>query len=150
MLTSYAYTSIPCRTFQANDLRQILATARQRNSEIGVTGILYSDAGCFFHVIEGEEPVLAKLMSRILRDPRHSQVTILDQVDLTERLFGDFSLKHIDGRENTALHGGVSFQQLVHGGADYVAARIRELTNIRLFPAPIAEQVEPSGRYAVR
>ncbi|MEM7211329.1 MAG: BLUF domain-containing protein, partial [Pseudomonadota bacterium] len=66
MLTSYAYASRPSQNPDDSVLQEILKSAHERNSQLGVTSVLYSDEDVYFQVIEGEEPVLAKLMSLIL------------------------------------------------------------------------------------
>lgn len=131
MLTSYAYASVACRKSGKNAVQQILQSATERNTALGVTGALYSDGDTFFQVIEGEEPVLAQLMSLILRDPRHGEITILDQFDLDARRFGPFAIKHVDGSRDTALREKFNYQQLVSQGDGYVADRVCELAQVR-------------------
>lgn len=130
MLTSYSYASIACCPADGGVVDEILTSALQRNVEIGVTGALYSDGETFFQVLEGEEPVLASLMSLILRDPRHEAITILDQTDLSSRMFGEFAIKHIDGKGDAALRGKYGFKQLTNGGEGYIADRVKELAHL--------------------
>ena len=130
MLTSYSYASVASGELGNNVIDDILSSALQRNAELGVTGALYSDGETFFHVIEGEEPVLARLMSLILHDPRHEAIAILDQVDLESRMFGAFAIKHVDGNNNAALREKYAYRQLTNGCASYVANRVRELAHI--------------------
>ena len=127
MLTSYAYASIACRDCCDTKVRQILQTAAERNSMLGVTSALYSDGETFFHVIEGEEPTLATLMSSILRDPRHTSIEILDQFDLSERMFNGSAIRHIDGSGDANLKSRFSFRNLTSLNGTYVEDRIREL-----------------------
>ena len=130
MLTSYSYASVPSGESDSRTLENILTSALQRNTEMGVTGALYSDGETFFQVIEGEEPVLARLMSSILRDPRHKAITILDQTDLEHRLFGEFAIKHVDGRGDAALRKKYAFRQLTNSGEAYIADRVSELAHM--------------------
>ena len=130
MLTSYAYASVPSCRSGGGGVGDILSSSLQRNAEMGVTGALYSDGETFFHVIEGEEPVLARLMSLILRDPRHQSISILDQTDLEHRMFGEFAIKHVDGRDDASLREKYAFRRLTSGGEAYVADRVKELAHI--------------------
>lgn len=127
MLTSYAYASISCQDHNTAEVRQILQTAAERNSELGVTSALYSDGETFFHVIEGEESVLAKLMASILRDPRHKSIEILDQLDLSERMFDGVAIRHVDGSRNSELQAKFSYQNLTTLNGSYLEDRIKEL-----------------------
>lgn len=127
MLTSYAYASISCQDHNTAEVRQILQTAAERNSELGVTSALYSDGETFFHVIEGEESNLAKLMASILRDPRHKSIEILDQLDLSERMFDGVAIRHVDGSRNSELQAKFSYQNLTTLNGSYLEDRIKEL-----------------------
>lgn len=127
MLTSYAYASISCQHHNTAEVRQILQTAAERNSELGVTSALYSDGEMFFQVIEGEESDLAKLMASILRDPRHKSIEILDQLDLSERMFDGVAIRHVDGSRNSDLQAKFSYQNLTTLNGSYLEDRIKEL-----------------------
>lgn len=127
MITSYAYASVACGKSGTKTVNEILQSATERNESLGVTGALYSDGDTFFQVIEGEESVLAKLMSSILRDPRHAEITILDQMDLDTRQFGGFAIKHVDGSGDTSLRQKFDFGQLTSQGEGYIADRVCEL-----------------------
>ena len=51
--------------------REILDIATQRNTVLGVTGVLCFTGDHFAQVLEGDERALAQLMDSIRRDPRH-------------------------------------------------------------------------------
>lgn len=127
MLTSYAYASISCRDCGEPTVQQILQTAAERNSRLGVTSALYSDGETFFHVIEGEEAALATLMASILRDPRHKSIEILDQFDLSERMFNGSAIRHIDGSGDADLKDRFSYRNLTGLNGTHLEDRIREL-----------------------
>ena len=127
MLTSYAYASISCQDCGEARVRQILQTAAERNSQLGVTSALYSDGETFFHVIEGEEAALAMLMASILRDPRHNSIEILDQFDLSGRMFNGSAIRHIDGSGDADLKDRFSYRNLTSLNGTYLEDRIREL-----------------------
>ena len=51
------------------DLNNILNTARTRNPENGITGILFYDQGKFIQIIEGEKQNLHDLIEQIPATP---------------------------------------------------------------------------------
>lgn len=67
-----------------------------KNQDLGVTGILLYKDGDFLQLIEGEQPVVAKLFSTIKSDPRHTEITVLLANECTERLFSDWSMAFRD------------------------------------------------------
>ena len=127
MLTSYVYASLWSGRSSAAEIENIIGPSFARNSKHNVTGALYSDGNVFFQVIEGEEPVLARLMSSILRDERHSAVSILDQIDRSRRQFEGSPLLYVDGRKNSALREQFSYEVLMNVGSDGLLKRINEL-----------------------
>ena len=130
MLTSYSYASVPSDRSDTGAIDRILSSAFQRNTEMGVTGALYSDGETFFQVIEGQEPVLARLMSLILKDPRHAAIAILDQTDLDRRMFAGFAIKHVDGTRRKDLQDRYTYRALTNAGEAYVSDRVCELAQL--------------------
>ena len=127
MLTSYVYASLWSGRSSTAEIENIVGPSFARNSKHNVTGALYSDGDVFFQVIEGEEPVLAKLMSSILRDERHNAISILDQIDRPRRQFEGSPLLYVDGTTNSALRGQFSYEVLTSVGSDGLLNRINEL-----------------------
>ena len=76
-------------------IRQILATARPRPPEAGLTGALTFNESCFAQVLEGADDDLALLYEKIRRDPRHTDVKILMQDNPTRRLFPSWSMAYV-------------------------------------------------------
>ncbi|MBV9813540.1 MAG: BLUF domain-containing protein, partial [Acetobacteraceae bacterium] len=75
-----------------DELAEILRTSRANNGRFGLTGaLLYSDQ-CFAQVLEGPLPAVERVFERILRDPRHGQVTVLGLERAERRLFGAWSM----------------------------------------------------------
>lgn len=71
---------------------EIAARARQRNAELGVTGLLIFDGQRFCQQLEGTQKAVLKLIDRIREDPRHIQVEVLHHGPLAQRRFHQFSL----------------------------------------------------------
>jgi len=65
------YVSSATLPFSGEDLRALLATCRENNAELGVTGMLLYKDGNFMQVLEGDEQAVRGLYARIAADPRH-------------------------------------------------------------------------------
>jgi hypothetical protein len=93
---SIVYLSTP--TFlpdqSRNTVGAIVAEAMQRNATFGITGTLIATEHHFAQVIEGRRDAIDPLMANILRDPRHSDVTILRDEAASARRFNGWSLAY--------------------------------------------------------
>ena len=113
------------------DLRAILETARHRNSQLSVTGMLLYTSGSFFQVLEGDEATVTELFTLIASDRRHKNATMIIREPIARRAFGDwtmgfaeidaFELAHIEGL-NDFFHPGDSLTQLQPGRASKLLA----------------------------
>jgi hypothetical protein len=79
-------------------LADLLSISRQRNSEVGITGMLLYKDGNVMQVLEGEEAAVQQLYSRIGRDPRHRGLQTLLQGPVEGRQFPDWSMGFRDLR----------------------------------------------------
>jgi hypothetical protein len=76
-------------------LAQIVATARRRNLELGVTGALTLLGDRFAQWLEGAEAEVNQLMIAILRDSRHRDVRIIEISPAAERRFPSWSMAFV-------------------------------------------------------
>ena len=74
----------------------ILSQSRLFNPNSGITGILCFGGGVFLQAVEGGRVAVNKLYQHILRDPRHSEVTLLDYAEISERRFGGWTMGQVD------------------------------------------------------
>lgn len=88
----YASMSTLPRAEEKAAMRAIVAVSQTRNAALGVTGCLILGAGRFAQALEGEQSSVEEIMRSILRDPRHRQVTVLEQGDLPARRFTGWAL----------------------------------------------------------
>ncbi|MCM2369916.1 BLUF domain-containing protein [Aporhodopirellula aestuarii] len=70
------YTSRATDQVSIRSVYDIIRTAHNRNSEFGVTGGLLFLDGYFIQMLEGTPYAVQTRFSRIVRDPRHDQLTI--------------------------------------------------------------------------
>ena len=74
------------------ELLDILEVARANNTQLQVTGMLMYSDGSFIQVLEGQPPVVEKLLRKIRRDTRHRGfLMLLDRV-VQERDFEGWSM----------------------------------------------------------
>jgi len=86
------YTSAGTDDFTNEEVIAILKTAREKNKELGVTGILLYESGSFFQIIEGSENIIAKLYDKISHDKRHTRVTKIVVEPIKERSFSEWTM----------------------------------------------------------
>ncbi len=74
------------------EMSDILAEARPANARDGVTGVLTAVDGWFVQIIEGSDAALDGLLAKLLRDPRHSDLMIIERRATAVRRFGDWDM----------------------------------------------------------
>ena len=70
----------------------ILSTAQAFNQRNGITGVLCQGQGLYLQMLEGERSAVHRLYSRIITDPRHSDVEMLHLEEIDERSYPDWSM----------------------------------------------------------
>jgi hypothetical protein len=86
------YVSTPAAQAPAG-LDAILQASQERNACLGITGLLVSRDDLFLQLLEGPRQAVTDTFARILRDPRHSDVTLVTMQDADLRLFAAWSMK---------------------------------------------------------
>ncbi len=130
-LTHLIYCSAATRELSPADLRAILETARRKNSQRSVTGMLLYTSGSFFQVLEGDEATVLELFALIATDRRHKNATMIIREPIARRAFGDWTmgfaeidaseLAHIEGL-NDFFHPADSAAKLQPGRASKLLA----------------------------
>ena len=82
--------------FSQNELRELLAKARTKNSKLNITGLLLYHNESFFQILEGEEEPVHSLFARVAEDKRHHNVLLLSRKAAPGRNFGAWSMGFID------------------------------------------------------
>jgi hypothetical protein len=91
-LLQFTYASAATQPFDAPALAELLAHSRERNDQLGISGLLLHRDGNFLQVVEGPPEGVRALIGRIERDPRHRQFTSLLELRVAERLFPDWTM----------------------------------------------------------
>lgn len=87
------YRSQEALPFNDEALTRLLMECRLKNSEKNISGILLYGYGFFIQMLEGEEQDVRSLFfEKILHDPRHTGVKILNEGPSYKRLYPTWSM----------------------------------------------------------
>jgi hypothetical protein len=132
------YASSATKAFTKPDLQALLVQARQKNAELGLTGMLLYKDGNFMQVLEGEKEAVSKLVDTIERDPRRKGVLVFLRGPSEERLFPDWTMgfRDLADREAAKTPGYTDFMNTMNTaltGAEFSADPNRCLRFLLLF-----------------
>jgi len=96
MLIQLLYASRPDPAITAEQMESILLQSRRNNPPLGITGILCHSGESFIQVLEGGRSAVNDMYNRITRDSRHRQVELLHYAEITERMFGNWTMGHVN------------------------------------------------------
>ena len=82
---------------------QIVAQARARNAQNGITGLLVFDGMRFCQHFEGPAAQVASLMRLLQADPRHEEVRVLYEGPLQQRRYQRFEMGYAEVGDNDDL-----------------------------------------------
>lgn len=91
-LARLIYVSRMTEECDMESLQRILTVSRRNNLAKGITGVLFYDPKFFLQCLEGPVEVVNELYANILRDDRHTRVTLLEYHDTDRRLFGNWAM----------------------------------------------------------
>jgi len=91
-LVHLIYTSAHVQPLSQAEVDALIEQSRESNRRNGITGILFYVGGCFMQVVEGEPRAIGELYAKLLRDPRHTRVTLIIQEAIQHRFFGDWTM----------------------------------------------------------
>lgn len=94
-LVRLIYVSIMTVACDTEALENILKVSRINNKKRNITGFLCYDPAFFMQCIEGPREAINGLYTDISRDKRHTNLTLLEYVDVDKRLFGDWEMGFI-------------------------------------------------------
>lgn len=86
------YISSAVKPMNDDELLALLQECRDSNSKEGITGMLLYCGESFIQVLEGQEQDIDALFKVIKKDPRHTNVTVLEKKKITERKFANWSM----------------------------------------------------------
>jgi Sensors of blue-light using FAD len=123
------YASVATRRLAEHDLAQLLQVARERNAQLGLTGMLLHADGSFFQVLEGPADVVQGLYQTIEADTRHAQVTRIISEPIPRRYFSEWSMGFTDlsGAALAQAQGSNDFFGKAHSFHDVHNGRAKKL-----------------------
>jgi hypothetical protein len=104
MLVRLLYASRAVRKPDTKLVASILAQSQKNNTARGVTGVLCFSDEVFLQVLEGGRDEVCGTYNAIVRDERHTQVTLLSFDEISERRFGGWTMGQVHAaRVNATL-----------------------------------------------
>ncbi|MFZ6871943.1 BLUF domain-containing protein [Undibacterium sp. Di27W] len=92
MLVRLLYASRIVDEKMCDIVQSIVSQSRQHNPQHGITGVLCHSDQVFMQVLEGGREAVNTLYSHILRDPRHTDVILLDYEEILERRYAGWTM----------------------------------------------------------
>ena len=130
----------------AEEIQQLSEEAAKNNAKKDITGILMSSGKIFFQIIEGPESEIDALWHSIARDPRHTDVVILESdTGSFGRLFPDWSMKGLilDTESEMRLEPLKAIMEIL---VDWEKRKARLLNTLEL--SMIAEMRQVEGNHS--
>lgn len=94
MIRQLIYSSVYTGSDSDADIHAILSKSRVKNAVRDITGFLLFSEGAFLQVLEGAPHSLQDLMRVISQDPRHSDIVLLQDNQVSQRLFAGWNLAY--------------------------------------------------------
>lgn len=101
-LVRLVYTSDIDGAFLPADIEKILEVSKRNNQKNNVTGLLCFNRRYFLQCLEGSRAKVNAAYHRILNDPRHTNIVMLDYTEIVMREFGNWSMGYMPESSLTA------------------------------------------------
>jgi Sensors of blue-light using FAD len=92
MLIRLIYASTASEGVGMHEFKSILQQAQVNNQRQDLTGVLAFNSKVFLQALEGSREQVNELYARLLRDPRHHTVAMLDYAEIDEREWTSWSM----------------------------------------------------------
>ena len=89
------YASAVSDEFDHDEIESILEVTRQKNRESHITGLLCFNNKFFLQCLEGSRSRVNQTYQRILNDPRHHDVVMLDYKEIYKRDFDNWIMGYV-------------------------------------------------------
>ena len=124
------YRSLASPTTKKPDVEDILKRARRFNIDNEITGCLVYHKGLFIQYLEGNKNIVLELYSRIEKDVRHTEVTLLSSGYSYSREFDNWSM----GYQNIIIAKN-QFKYL-----DFMVHPLIDIPDIPVVPNPTSKR----------
>jgi hypothetical protein len=97
MLVRLVYASRATKPIESQVVDDILSRSRKNNQDAGITGVLCVCHGnVYLQVLEGGRTEVNRLYGKLMRDERHSDVTLLHYSEIEQRRFSGWRMGRVD------------------------------------------------------
>lgn len=97
MLVRLLYASRASGKVTDDIVSSIFEQSKRNNREAGITGVLcLCHDEIFLQALEGGRTEINQLYCRVVRDDRHSEVTLLDYAEIAERRFSGWRMGRVN------------------------------------------------------
>jgi hypothetical protein len=103
VLAKLVYRSRAVQPLSPVQLQQLAVEAQSRNRIESITGVVLYDDSRFFQWLEGPAESLDRIMRSIRRDPRHTDIEVLENHAAEGRLFSEWNMKLATPRPGPVL-----------------------------------------------
>ena len=86
------YASAATRPIEDAELLAMLKLAREKNKQLGITGMLLHCDGSFIQALEGPKDQVMNMLGAIRQDSRHSRIAVLFEGPIKNRSFSQWSM----------------------------------------------------------
>ena len=94
------YESVATETLKSFEMEELLEKARENNMRDDITGCLIYYKGGFVQLLEGDKEKIEALYAKIEIDPRHKNVTIFSEDEISKRTFPNWGMAYYPINEN--------------------------------------------------
>jgi hypothetical protein len=91
------YSSTAVTDDSRADHLAILGVSRRNNGMDGISGILWIEQGRYLQLLEGPADSVTDAFERIRRDPRHTDIAVLDDRMTDATAFGEWAMAGLPG-----------------------------------------------------
>lgn len=102
-LLRLTYISRTKDSLSSQQLDDILRTARLKNQERGITGVLVFNRDFFLQCIEGSRASINGLLNALVKDDRHYDLQIVQAVEVDERHWGEWSMNYVSANASNQM-----------------------------------------------
>lgn len=99
----------------ATETADIVRKAHVRNEALGITGALIFTGVYFAQVIEGPFQSVDRLLTRIMLDPRHCDLHVVDRIQVKERSFDTWKMAYLGPSRYIHRHLSPLLGEIVDG-----------------------------------
>lgn len=129
------YFSKVSKSIKSEDVADILKKAQVKNRKNNLTGLLLFRSRTFFQLLEGEKKDVLATFKKISVDPRHHEIKILFETEISDasRIFPSWSMGQIseqmaDADQEALMRSLRSIATSVGGGREKVIDLLRKFS----------------------